>query len=138
MRGKAIEDRKKSQRFSKAVTEIIAAARSEPDRVPYTSSLIQTLPTEGGKDPTSNHGLAVALRNARALDVPKDNILAAIAKASGPVQAEDQLTSNTYEALGPGSFPLIMYGQSEPCEMSLTNSAAVKHYQTTRHGHPRT
>ena len=45
MRGKAIEDRKKSQRFSKAVTEIIAAARSEPDRVPYTSSLIQTLPS---------------------------------------------------------------------------------------------
>ncbi|KAG8905988.1 hypothetical protein FRB99_007845 [Tulasnella sp. 403] len=89
-RGKAVEDRKKSQRFSKAVNEIIAAAR------------------KGGTDPTTNYLLAVALRNARSLDVPKDNITAALAKASGPQQAEESRTACTYEAMGPGNFPLII------------------------------
>ncbi|KAG8938167.1 hypothetical protein FRC04_009320 [Tulasnella sp. 424] len=38
------------------------------------------------------------------LDVPKDNITAALAKAAGPTQAEDLLLAYTCEALGPGNF----------------------------------
>ncbi|KAG8989752.1 hypothetical protein FRB90_002086 [Tulasnella sp. 427] len=102
-RGKAIEDKKKSMRFSKAVNEIIAAAR------------------KGGSDPTTNAALASALRSARSLDVPKDNISAALAKAAGPVQAEDALIANTYEALGPGNFPLIIETLSNSATRTAKN-----------------
>lgn len=102
-RSKAIEDGKKSTRVSKAVNEIIAAAR------------------KGGSDPVTNSALASALRNAKSLDVPKDNITAALAKAAGPVQAEDSLIANSYEALGPGNFPMIIETLSDSATRTAKN-----------------
>ncbi|KAG8960610.1 hypothetical protein FRC05_006718 [Tulasnella sp. 425] len=102
-RGKAIEDGKKSMRVSKAVNEIIAAAR------------------KGGSDPITNAALASALRSAKTLDIPKDNITAALAKAAGPTQAEDSLVANTYEALGPGNFPMIIETLSDSATRTAKN-----------------
>ena len=61
-----------------------------------------------GLDPTTNPTLASALRNAKSLDVPKDNINSALAKAAGPQVAEDAKVAYTYEAMGPGNFPMVM------------------------------
>ncbi|KAG9014003.1 hypothetical protein FRB94_000200 [Tulasnella sp. JGI-2019a] len=95
-RGKAVEDGKKSLRFSKAVNEIILAARR-------------------GLDPANNASLASALRNAKSLDVPKDNITAALAKAAGLQggEGDEARVPSTYEALGPGNYPIIIETMSD-------------------------
>ncbi|KAG8879723.1 hypothetical protein FRB97_001469, partial [Tulasnella sp. 331] len=95
-RGKAVEDGKKSIRFSKAVNEIILAARR-------------------GLDPANNASLASALRNAKSLDVPKDNITAALAKAAGPQggDSDEVRVASTYESIGPGNFPMIIETMSD-------------------------
>lgn len=63
---------------------------------------------EGGSDPNNNASLTAALRNARSLDVPKDNITAALAKAAGPQMADEARLPSTYEGMGPGNFPMVM------------------------------
>lgn len=87
---KSAEDAKKGAMFSKAIQNIVIAAK-----------------VGGSPDPTINHALAVALKNARTLGLPKDNIQAAMNRITNPT-AQDAQQSTTYEAIGPGQVGLVI------------------------------
>ncbi|KAG8766210.1 hypothetical protein FRC12_007017 [Ceratobasidium sp. 428] len=87
---KSAEDAKKGARYSKALQNIAIAAK-----------------VGSSPDPTINHALAVALKNARSIGVPKDNIQAAMNRITNP-SAQDVQQSTTYEAIGPGQVGLVI------------------------------
>lgn len=82
---KAITDKKKGQIFSKL-------------------SRLITLAAKKGSDPKSNPSLAQAIENAKAVNMPNENIERAIKKVSDKDQA--QLEELFVEALGPGGVAL--------------------------------
>ncbi len=82
---KALTDKKKGQIFSKL-------------------SRLVTLAAKKGTDPKSNPSLSQAIENARAMNMPNDNIERAIKKVSDKNQA--QLEELSVEALGPGGVAL--------------------------------
>ncbi len=82
---KALTDKKKGQIFSKL-------------------SRLITLAAKKGADPKSNPSLSQAIENARAMNMPNDNIDRAIKKVSDKNQA--QIEELSIEALGPGGIAL--------------------------------
>jgi len=82
---KAITDKKRGQIFSRL-------------------SRLITLAAKKGIDPKSNPSLAQAIENAKAMNVPNENIERAIKKVSEKDQA--QLEELSIEALGPGGVAL--------------------------------
>ena len=82
---KALTDKKRGQIFSKL-------------------SRLITLAAKKGTDPKSNPSLAQAIENARAMNMPNDNIDRAIKKISDKNQV--QLEELSVEALGPGGVAL--------------------------------
>ena len=82
---KAITDKKKGQIFSKL-------------------SRLITLAAKKGPDPKSNPSLAQAIDNAKAVNMPNENIERAIKKVADKDQA--QLEELSIEALGPGGVAL--------------------------------
>lgn len=82
---KALTDKKKGQIFSKL-------------------SRLITLAAKKGTDPKSNPSLAQAIENARAMNMPNENIERAIKKVADKNQ--DQLEELSIEALGPGGVAL--------------------------------
>lgn len=82
---KALTDKKKGQIFSKL-------------------SRLITLAAKKGTDPKSNPSLAQAIDNAKAVNMPNENIERAIKKVSDKNQA--QLEELSIEALGPGGVAL--------------------------------
>ncbi len=82
---KALTDKKRGQIFSKL-------------------SRLITLAAKKGADPKSNPSLAQAIENARAMNMPNDNIARAIKKVSDKNQV--QLEELSIEALGPGGVAL--------------------------------
>src|SRR3989344_2317395 len=82
---KAITDKKKGQVFSKL-------------------SRLITLAAKKGIDPKSNPSLAQAIDNAKAVNMPNENIERAIKKVADKTQA--QLEELSIEALGPGGVAL--------------------------------
>ena len=82
---KGITDQKRGQLFSKLSKNITLAAR-------------------GGTDPKMNSALANAIEQARAANMPKDNIERAIKKLSDKSAA--QLQEIVVEAIGPGDVAL--------------------------------
>src|SRR3989344_4801240 len=82
---KALTDKKKGQIFSKL-------------------SRLITLAAKKGTDPKSNPSLAQAIENARAVNMPNDNIERAIKKVSEKDQT--QLEELSIEALGPSGVAL--------------------------------
>lgn len=89
---KAITDAKKGKVFGKLVRLISIAARSNPD-------------------PKSNPRLKSAIDNARAVNMPNDNIERAIKKVSD--KDSTQLEELQLEALGPGGSALIITAISD-------------------------
>jgi YebC/PmpR family DNA-binding regulatory protein len=88
MHRKGRQDAAKSKLFAKLAREIMVAAR------------------EGGPDPDTNSRLRLAVQNARAESMPKDNIERAIQRATGGV-GEDYAEIR-YEGYGPGGVALIV------------------------------
>jgi YebC/PmpR family DNA-binding regulatory protein len=88
MHRKGAQDKKRSNLFSKLSREITVAARM------------------GAPDPDMNPRLRLAVNNARAQSMPKDNIQRAIDKASGG-DAENY-EEVRYEGYGPGGVALIV------------------------------
>ncbi|MBI4280917.1 YebC/PmpR family DNA-binding transcriptional regulator [Candidatus Uhrbacteria bacterium] len=88
-RAKGAEDAKRGVVFTKLSRVITVAAK------------------EKGTDPTTNFKLRLAMDEARAVNMPKDTILRAIARASG---GEDgaELAEVTYEAIGPGGIAFMI------------------------------
>ncbi|WP_137388207.1 YebC/PmpR family DNA-binding transcriptional regulator [Rhodoligotrophos defluvii] len=85
---KGAQDAKRAKIFSKHSREITVAAKA------------------GGPDPASNARLRLAIQNARAENMPKDNIERAIKKASGgDAESYEEIR---YEGYGPGGVAVIV------------------------------
>lgn len=88
-RTKGAEDAKRGAVFTKLSRAISVAAR------------------EGGGDAAMNFKLRLAIDAGRAVNMPKDTIERAIARAAG-VGEGDAIVSQTYEAFGPGGVGLVI------------------------------
>ncbi|MGH7558536.1 MAG: YebC/PmpR family DNA-binding transcriptional regulator [Gemmatimonadota bacterium] len=88
-RKKAAEDAKRGQAFTKLIREITVAAR------------------EGGGDPESNPRLRTAVDNARAQNMPSDNIEKAIKRGTGELEGVSY-SRVTYEGYGAGGVALFI------------------------------
>ena len=88
-RQKAINDSKRASSWTKVIREITVAARA------------------GGGDPGGNPRLRLAIDQARAENMPKENIERAIKKGTGELegQAYEELT---YEGYGPGGAAIFI------------------------------
>ena len=85
---KGAQDKKRSKLFSKLSRDITIAAK------------------QGLPDPATNARLRLAIANARAESMPKDNIDRAIKKAAGG--EADNMEEIRYEGFGPGGVGLIV------------------------------
>ena len=85
---KGAQDKKRSKLFSKLSRDITIAAKN------------------GVPDPSSNARLRLAITNARAESMPRDNIERAIKKAQGG--EADNYEDIRYEGFGPGGIGLIV------------------------------
>jgi YebC/PmpR family DNA-binding regulatory protein len=108
---KGRQDAAKSKLFSKLAREITVAAK------------------EGGPDPDANARLRLAVQNARAQSMPKDNIERAINKASGgDAEAFEEVR---YEGYGPGGVALIVEALTDNRNRT---AGAVRSYFTKNGG----
>lgn len=85
---KGRQDEKRGKVFTKAAKEIIIAAK-------------------GGGDPSGNSRLRAAIAAAKAVNLPKDRIEAAIRKGTGE-DAGGDLTECFYEGYGPGGIAIMV------------------------------
>ena len=110
---KAREDAKRAKAFTKHIREITVAAR------------------EGGGDPDMNPRLSLAIENAKAVNLPKDNIERAIKKGTGEL---DDGTGNyedvTYEGYGPGGIAYFVEATSN----NLNRTVGDIRHLFTKHG----
>ncbi len=83
---KAKEDSKRAKVFTKHIREITIAAK------------------EGGGDPDGNPRLALAIQNAKAVNLPKDNIERAIKRGTGEGGDAASYEEVTFEGYGPGGI----------------------------------
>jgi len=88
-RKKGALDAKRGKLFTKLIKELTIAAR------------------EGGGDPTGNPRLRLAVDNAKAANMPADNIERAIKKATGELEGTT-ISELTYEGYGPGGAALLV------------------------------
>lgn len=88
-RQKAVNDKARGRLFSKLAREISVAAR------------------EGGKEPGFNPRLRTAIANAKAENMPNDNIERAVLRGIGALPGVSY-QSLTYEGYGPGGAALYM------------------------------
>jgi len=101
MHRKGRQDAVRSKMFSKLVREIAVAAR------------------QGLSDPAMNPRLCLAIQNARAQSMPKDNIERAIRKASGG-DAENY-EEVRYEGYGPGGIAVIVEALTDNRNRTASN-----------------
>lgn len=90
---KSRQDAKKGKEFTKAAKEIILAAKN-------------------GGDPASNSRLRTAIAAAKAVNLPKDKIDAAIRKGTGE-DAGGDLFETHYEGYGPGGVAILVQVASD-------------------------
>ena len=86
-RKKGSLDAKRSQMFTRVVKEIMVAVK-----------------VGGGGDADANSRLRIAIQNAKGVNMPKDNIQRAIAKAEGG----ETLDECTFEGYGPCAIPVFV------------------------------
>jgi len=106
---KGAQDAKRSKMFSKLSKEITVAAKM------------------GDPNPDSNARLRLAIQNARALSMPRDNIQRAIQKSQGSdAESYDELR---YEGFGPGGIGLIIEALTDNKNRTASEvrSAFTKH-----------
>ena len=101
MHRKGAQDKKRSAAFSKLSRELTVAAKS------------------GMPDPDMNPRLRLAVNNARAASMPKDNIQRAIDKAS--MGDADDYEEIRYEGYGPGGVALIVEALTDNRNRTATN-----------------
>src|SRR3990170_8813834 len=110
MHKKGAADARRSKVFSKLAREITVAAKL------------------GTPDPGMNSRLRLAIQNARAENMPKDNIERAIKKAiGGDAESYEQIR---YEGYGPGGVAMIVEALTDNRNRT---AAAVRSY-LTKHG----
>ena len=101
MHRKGAQDKKRSAQFSKLSREITVAAKM------------------GAPDPDMNPRLRLAVNNAKALSMPKDNIARAIEKASAA--GGEDYEEVRYEGYGPGGVALIVEALTDNRNRTATN-----------------
>jgi YebC/PmpR family DNA-binding regulatory protein len=89
MHRKGAQDQKRAKIFNRIAREIIVAVKAS------------------GPDMSSNPRLRLAIQNARAENMPKDKVEAAIKKGSGAVDT-DNYDEMRYEGYGPGGVAIIV------------------------------
>ncbi|MCC5905590.1 MAG: YebC/PmpR family DNA-binding transcriptional regulator [Balneolaceae bacterium] len=110
---KAKEDAKRSKAFTKHIREITVAAR------------------EGGGDPDGNPRLALAIENAKGVNLPKDNIERAIKKGTGELDdGSGNYEEVTYEGYGPGGIAYFIEATSN----NLNRTVGELRHIFTKHG----
>jgi YebC/PmpR family DNA-binding regulatory protein len=110
---KAKEDAKRSKAFTKHIREITVAAR------------------EGGGDPDANPRLSLAIQNAKAVNLPKDNIERAIKKGTGELDdGSGNYEEVTYEGYGPGGIAYFVEATSN----NLNRTVGEIRHIFTKHG----
>ena len=105
MHRKGAQDKKRSAAFSKLSRELTVAAKS------------------GMPDPDMNPRLRLAVNNARAASMPKDNIQRAIDKASA--NEGDEYEEIRYEGFGPGGVALIVEALTDNRNRTATNVRTI-------------
>lgn len=88
-RKKAVVDAKRGKIFTKLIKEITIAAR------------------QGGGDPIGNPRLRLAIDNAKAQNMPSDNIDRAVKKATGELEGVSY-SELTYEGYGPNGIAILV------------------------------
>lgn len=110
---KAKEDAKRAKVFTKHIREITVAAR------------------ESGGDPDANPRLALAIENAKAVNLPKDNIERAIKKGTGELDdGSGNYEEVTYEGYGPGGIAFFIEATSN----NLNRTVGEIRHIFTKHG----
>jgi len=110
---KAKEDSKRAKIFTKHIREITIAAR------------------EGGGDPDANPRLSLAVENAKAVNLPKDNIERAIKKGIGELDDGSGIyEETTYEGYGPGGIAFFI----EVTTNNYNRTVGEIRHIFTRHG----
>ena len=110
---KAREDAKRAKAFTKHIREITVAAR------------------EGGGDPDTNPRLSLAIENAKAINLPKDNIERAIKKGTGELDdGSGNYEEVTYEGYGPGGIAYFIEATSN----NLNRTVGEIRHIFTKHG----
>jgi YebC/PmpR family DNA-binding regulatory protein len=105
MHRKGRQDAVRAKQFSKLAREITVAAKA------------------GLPDPAMNPRLRLAVQNAKAVSMPKDNIARAIAKASGgDAENYDEVR---YEGYGPGGVALIVEALTDNRNRTAANVRAA-------------
>jgi YebC/PmpR family DNA-binding regulatory protein len=110
-RKKAAQDAKRGKAFTKLIREITVSAR------------------EGGGDMTANTRLRTAIDNAKAQNMPADNIEKAIQRGTGELPGV-QYESVTYEAYAPGGVALFIECLTDNRNRAV---AAIRHI-LSKHG----
>jgi YebC/PmpR family DNA-binding regulatory protein len=110
---KAKEDAKRAKVFTKHLREITVASR------------------EGGGDPSANPRLSLAIENAKAVNLPKDNIERAIKKGTGELDdGSGNYEEVTYEGYGPGGIAYFIEATSN----NLNRTVGEIRHIFTKHG----
>jgi YebC/PmpR family DNA-binding regulatory protein len=85
-----------------------AATDAKRSKVFTQMARIITVAAQGGGDPESNFMLRMAIDQARAVNVPNDNIVRAIKRGTGELKDGAQIQTLVYEAMGPGGVAMIV------------------------------
>lgn len=70
--------------------------------------LIEIAARSSGGDPNTNATLRLTMENARADNMPRENIDRAIRKGTGELKEGEQMQEATYEAFGPGGVAMLI------------------------------
>ena len=108
---KAAADAKRGAKFTKLIKEITIAAR------------------QGGGDPDGNARLRTAILNAKAENMPADNIERAIKKGTGELEGVTY-EEVVYEGYGPGGAAILVQVTSD----NLNRSVASIRHLFSKHG----
>jgi len=102
---KAAQDAKRGAKFTKLIKEITVAAR------------------QGGGDPEGNARLRTAIENAKAANMPADNITRAVKKGTGELDGV-VYEEATYEGYGPGGAAILIHVTSDNLNRTV---ASIRH-----------
>lgn len=102
---KAAQDKRREKKFTKILKDIQIAAKN------------------GLPDPMANPPLRLAIQNAKGVNIPKDTIDRAIAKATGA--GSQNLQYVTYEANGPGGVGIFIEATTDNINRTVANIRAI-------------
>ncbi|MEM9737721.1 MAG: YebC/PmpR family DNA-binding transcriptional regulator [Bacteroidota bacterium] len=105
-RRKESQDAKKTKVYSRILREITAAVK-----------------LGNSEDPTKNARLRLAIQNAKAANIPKDNIERAVKKGGG--QHEEHYLEVQYEGYGPGGVAILVEGMTNNLNRTVANIRAI-------------